>query len=509
VLDTRGNVVYCAVKDVDLGTNILTGPYRESKLRDAYQKALGANSVDYVWITDFEPYQPQNDAPTAWLVSPIGSGDRIEGVLALPFPIAKINRLMTAGKQWEAAGMGKTGETYLAGPDNLMRSDSRLFLENPSQYRHDAVAGGTHPDIVNKAIQLGGTTLVQPVASAGLRAAQRGQKGTLADTDYMGNQELEAYAPVDVPNSDLHWSVLATVDTSEAFAPISAFTRTLVLSTTVIIFIVCVAAMLLAQLSVRPIRRLEAGAQRISAGDYDTAVPVTSRDEIGDLTQAFNEMSRNLAIKEELLNEQRRENDRLLRLLMPESVVQRYRQGEETIAQDHQDVTVIFADIMGLDQLQAELRSEESPALTNELIRQIDSAADSLGMERVRTVHNGYLASCGLNIPRLDNLRRIVDFALECQRIIDQFNTKTGRHLGFRAGIDTGRVSSGLIGRSSIVYDMWGAAVNLAYQAQSGSAQPGIYVTSQVYETLRDTRQFTPAGTITVDGAEEPIWRLT
>jgi class 3 adenylate cyclase len=170
---------------------------------------------------------------------------------------------------------------------------------------------------------------------------------------------------------------------------------------------------------------------------------------------------------------------------------------------------VIFADIMGLDQLQAELRSEESPALTNELIRQIDSAADSLGMERVRTVHNGYLASCGLNIPRLDNLRRIVDFALECQRIIDQFNTKTGRHLGFRAGIDTGRVSSGLIGRSSIVYDMWGAAVNLAYQAQSGSAQPGIYVTAQVYETLRDTRQFTPAGTITVDGAEEPIWRLT
>jgi class 3 adenylate cyclase len=325
----------------------------------------------------------------------------------------------------------------------------------------------------------------------------------------MGNQELEAYAPVDVPNSDLHWSVLATVDTSEAFAPISAFTRTLVLSTTVIIFIVCVAAMLLAQLSVRPIRRLEAGAQRISAGDYDTAVPVTSRDEIGDLTQAFNEMSRNLAIKEELLNEQRRENDRLLRLLMPESVVQRYRQGEETIAQDHQDVTVIFADIMGLDQLQAELRSEESLALTNELIRQIDSAADSLGVERVRTVHNGYLASCGLNIPRLDNLRRIVDFALECQRIIDQFNTKTGRHLGFRAGIDTGRVSSGLIGRSSIVYDMWGAAVNLAYQAQSGSAQPGIYVTSQVYETLRDTRQFTPAGTITVDGAEEPIWRLT
>ena len=39
---------------------------------------------------------------------------------------------------------------------------------------------------------------------------------------------------------------------------------------------------------------------------------------------------------------------------------------------------------------------------------------------------------------------------------------------------------------------MWGAAVNLAYQVQSGSPQPGIYVTSEVYEMMRDTRHFTP-----------------
>ena len=103
-------------------------------------------------------------------------------------------------------------------------------------------------------------------------------------------------------------------------------------------------------------------------------------------------------------------------------------------------------------------------------------------------MRNGYLASCGLNVPRLDNVRRTVDFALEMQRIIERFNTETGHHLSLRAGIDTGTVSSGLVGRSCIIYDMWGAAVNLAYQVQSGSPQPGIYVTQQVYETMRDTR---------------------
>ena len=138
----------------------------------------------------------------------------------------------------------------------------------------------------------------------------------------------------------------------------------------------------------------------------------------------------------------------------------------------------------------------------------MDAAADDLGIERVHTVRNGYLASCGLTVPRLDNVRRTVDFALECERIVDRFNSDAGTKLSLRAGIDTGSVSSGLVGRPSIVYDMWGAAVNLAHQVKNGSPQPGIYVTSRVHDTLQDTATFDAAGSITVDGADQPIWRV-
>jgi class 3 adenylate cyclase len=509
LLDTRGNLVYSVNKGPALGTNILTGPYRESNLRDAYEKAMGANSVDFVWITDFQPFQPQLGVPIAWLVSPISSAGKTDGVLALPLPISKVNRIMTADKQWEAAGMGETAETYLAGPDNLMRSDSRLFLEDPERYRRQAESAGTPPDIVDKAIRWHGTTLVQPVETAAVRAAQRGQTGTLTDTGYLGGRELAAYSPLNVPNSDLRWSILATRDSSEAYARIASFTRTLVLTTTATVFVICVVAMLVAQLFVRPIRRLRAGAQEISLGNYDVAIPVTSRDEIGDLTVAFNEMSRNLQIKEELLTEQRNENDRLLLSLMPEPVVQRYREGEETIAQEHQDVTVIFADIVGLDEISNELSGDELVGIVDELVRELDSAAETLGVEPIRTLHNGYLASCGLNVPRLDSVHRTVEFALEMQRIIDRFNGRTGHQLSLRAGVNSGNVISGLVGRSSVVYDMWGRAVNLAHQMHRGSSQPGIYVTSEVYEATQDTWRFTPAGTIMVGGSEQQIWRMS
>ena len=504
LLDTRGNVVYSAYKGVDLGTNVLTGPYRRGELSEAYEKTLASNAVDYVGVTDFGDYQPA-DEPTAWMMSPVGKAGRVEGVLALQFPISKINRLMTADKQWESVGMGKTGETFLVGPDDLMRSDSRLFLQDPDKFKSDVIDAGTPPSVAEASLRQGGTTLVQPIKTEATRLAERGHQGTLIAEDYLGHESLQAYAPVDLPG--LNWSVIAEIDTSEAFAPVTAFTRTLVLSTAAIIFVVCLAAMLLARLFVRPIRRLEAGAQQISAGDYKVTLPVQSRDEFGDLTVAFNDMSRNLAIKEDLIAEQRRENDRLLLSLMPEPVVQRYREGEETIAQDHHNVTVVYADIIGLDELGAELNSDELLAIVNKLTRQFDAAAENLGVEQVRTLHNGYLASCGLSVPRLDNVRRTVDFAIEMRRVVERFNVETGNNLKLRAGIDTGMVTSGLVGRQTLAYDMWGSAVNIAYRVQSGSPQPGIYVTSRVYDVMRDTRDFTAAGE---DGDDdtEPVWRL-
>lgn len=506
LLDTRGNVVYSAYKGSDLGTNVYTGPYQGGYLTEAYREALQSNKLDYVAVTDFGPYTPAG-TPTAWMMSPLGINGQVDGVLALQFPVRGINRVMTMQQKWVDAGMGQTGESYLVGPDGLMRTDSRTFLQDREKFKHEVVEAGTLPDVAEESIRDGGTTLIQPVHDQASKLAQRGQTGTLIDVDYLGHETLQAYAPVHLQGLD--WVVVAKIDTSEAFAPVMNFTRTLVLSTVAIIFVVCIAAILLARFFVRPLRRLEAGAQQISSGAYGISLPVRTRDEFGDLTVAFNDMSRNLRIKEDLLEEQRQENDRLLLSMMPEPVVQRYREGEETIAQDHQNVTVIFADIIGLDALAHEMNSDEHLSIVNQLVRQFDAAAENLGIEKVRTLHNGYLASCGLTVPRLDNVRRTVDFAVEMQRIVDRFRSETGHDLRLRAGIDTGMVSSGLIGRSNLAYDMWGSAVDLAYQAQRGAAKPGIYVTDSVYNAVRDVRAFTASGSVTTNGDERPVWQLT
>ena len=508
LLDDRGNVVFSAYKNVDLGTNILTGPYNGSKLRGAYTQAMSSNREDQVVFTDFEFYEPATMAPTAWMVAPVPPTGRPEGVLALQFPISKINKVMTFDKKWAEAGMGDTGETILAGEDFLMRSDSRLFLEDPEKYRQMVIDAGTPPDIPDIAIRQGGTTLIQPVAPEAHRAAQEGRSGTLITRDYLGRETIQAYAPIG-KMADLRWSIVAKIDTREAFAREIVFARTVILTTTGIIFGVCLLAVILAQVFLRPIRRLEAGVQRISSGDYGVDIPVESRDEIGDLTGMFNEMSRSLSVKEDLLGQQRSQILRLLHSLMPGAIADKLNQGEEITARDHPNVTVVYADIGGLDRIQAELESGESLSIANELIRQFDAAAAEFGIERVRPVRNGYLGSCGLTIPRLDNIRRTVEFARECARIIERFNSEASLNLSLRAGIDTGTVGSGLVGEPSPVFDMWGTAVNLAHRIKNGAPESGIYVTSRVYDVLAEATAFTSAGTIEADGAQVAVWRLS
>ena len=507
LINTKGDVVFSVKKGVELGTNILTGPYRgEGFLPDAFRKAMASNDIDYVDTTDFAEYLPAGQ-PTAWMLVPIGPPGRASGVMAVQYPATIVSNLMTGDRQWERAGMGRTGETFVVGKDNLMRSDSRLFLQDPEAYKADVIKAGTPPAVAEQAIRQGTTVLVQPVGTKATESAQRGETGTLVATGYLGHRSLQAFAPLNLKGLD--WVVIASVDSDEAFAPERNFAHKLARSTALIIFLACLAAMLWSRLFVRPIRRLEDGAEKISTGDYAVQLPVDTNDEFGDLTVAFNEMSSNLAAKDKLLTEQRAENDRLLTSLMPESVVERYRDGEQNIAEDHQDVTVIYADLIGLDELSGELDADESLKAINKLMRQFDAAAESNGIERVRNTHNGYLASCGLTVPRLDNIRRTVDFAIDMQRTVDRFNAETGRNITLRAGIDTGTVTSGLIGRAGLVYDLWGGAVHLASKIRRGLSEPGIYVSQDVYDATRDTRQYAPAGTITVNDRDEPAWRLS
>lgn len=506
LIDPDGNVVYSAYKGVDLGTNVLTGPYAGGSLEATFRDTITSNGQDYVGMADFEPYQPLADAPTQFVMSPIQDDGRTIGVLAIQASTDRLNQVLTSDGHWREAGFGETGETYLVGPDGLMRSTSRLLVEDPEEYQRRVVAAGTPREVAETVVRLGNPILRQSVESRAVESALDGDTGIVRTTGYRGKDVIVAYGPVDVPG--LNWVIAAAVDPSEVFAPVGDFQRQLVLAIAGMLLLAAIASLALAQVFVRPIRSLVTGVRAVSGGDLDAQVRVRTNDEVGDLSEAFNEMSRSLRTKQELLDAEQQEKDRILLSLMPPDVAEQVKGGEETIAQDYQDVSVVFADLVGFEEFTAGMDSRQSLDHLNELVRSFDEAAERTGVEKVRSLRNGFLASCGLVVPRVDHTRRVVEFAQELQAAVAAFNARHGADLALRAGVNVGTVTSGIVGRASVMYDLWGDAVDLAYRMHAQEPEPGIYVTDLVYDTVRGQFDLVEAGTIRGPDGEHPVWRL-
>jgi class 3 adenylate cyclase len=506
LMNLDGDIVFSAYKGVELGTDLTTGPYRDTALAQAYADAIATNSVSTVVLTDFERWIPSLNVPTMWVVSPVGNDSGITGAIAFQVSMDVINDVMTGGEKWKQEGLGDTGEVYLVGRDDLMRSTSRALIENPDEYAQSAIDDGTPPSTANRIVEVGGPVLLQPVNTDAVALAQTGKTGTYVGTDYVGGESVVAYASLQV--DDLDWVVVARIESSEAFAPVTDFTRTVLLSLLGILLGVSLLSLLLAQVFTRPIHRLVGAVHRVAEGDLDVQVPQGSRDEFGDLGSAFNDMASSLRIKQELIEEQHAENERLLLTLMPESVAAKYKQGDEAISEAHENVSVVFAELIGFDDHARGLSAEQEIGLLNTLMRGFDEAAERAGVEKVRTLRGGYLASSGLIVPRVDNVRRSVDFAKNLLGVVERFNAQNGTSIGIRAGVDTGTVTSGLVARTTLAYDLWGDAVNLAYRVRSVSGEPGVYVSQTVYDRTREIFSFAEAGAIDAHGVSETVWKV-
>ncbi|SBS29730.1 Methyl-accepting chemotaxis protein PctB [Marinomonas aquimarina] len=251
IVDMQGAVVYTVFKELDFSTNLKNGPYANSGLADAYHKALalGPNQVN---VTDFSLYLPSYDAPAGFISSPVFENGQKVGVMIAQFPIDQLNAVMGTRD-----GLGETGETYLVGADNLMRSDSYLDPERRSVF-------ASFTDQENGKVN-----------TEAVRAAQGNQSGTRIITDYNGHPVLSAFAPL--PFAGLGWSIVAEMDEAEAMAARNQMITISVLLVILAAVLGLVIALLVARMVLRPLGA-EPNAMR----------EIADRIANGDLTMQFN-----------------------------------------------------------------------------------------------------------------------------------------------------------------------------------------------------------------------------
>ena len=493
-----GRLIYTVEKEVDFTTSLQFGPYRRSNVADAVARCALVADRSAVCLEDFASYAPSGGAPIAFMAAPVIDQGVVIGVLVAQLSQEEIDNVVTGDRHWRQDGFGETGEAYLVGPDHLVRSTPRAFYENWEGYFAELKSVGTSEEEIAAIERYGTPVMHQRIDTQATRAAIGGVEGTGEIIGYRGVPTLASWGPLAI--SDVKWALVAKIDSAEAFAPIAQLRRDLLLVGGLALLVVAATAAWLSRTLLGPLRELTAGVKRFAAGDYAASVPVRTRDEIGELCSAFNGMVEDLHQKSVLIENKNRENEQLLLNVLPAPIANRLRGGEEAIADGFAEVTVAFADLVGFTALTSDMPPHDVVTFLNGLFTRFDVAANDLGIEKIKTVGDAYMAVCGLPVPVANHAERMVRMAIRMVHITREHAMEHNVSMKLRVGVNSGPVVAGVIGKSKYIYDLWGDTVNLASRMESGGIPDSVQVTRPVYEQLKDQFVFEPRGAIEVKG---------
>ena len=287
-----GHVVYSVFKELDFATSLLTGPYRNSGLAEAFNQGMKLKNPDDSVLIDFAPYIPSYSAAASFIASPIMRNGKRLGILIYQMPIDGINNIMTNKRSWKDTGFGESGETYLVGSDNLLRSQSRFLIEDKNGYLA-AMKSQTDKATLAKINATESAIGLQSVNNISTQQAGAGESGVSYLKDYRGEPVISAYTPITIQGHT--WALLSEIDQKEAFFHLEELINSIIFTTliTAIALILTMAGLgtLFTRILVRPIETFSDKVTQItSQKDLTLRVSTKGDNEFSILGVALNSM---------------------------------------------------------------------------------------------------------------------------------------------------------------------------------------------------------------------------
>ena len=201
-----------------------------------------------------------------------------------------------------------------------------------------------------------------------------------------------------------------------------------------------------------------------------------------------------------MLQLEQEKSERLLLNVLPKEIAPILKEGDITIADHFDSVSILFADVVGFTSLSARLPPREMVDLLNEVFSYFDTLADKYGLEKIRTIGDNYMIASGAPVPRVDHAHALAGMALEMISHVGQPRDGHDVKLRFRIGMNSGPAVAGVIGRRKFQYDLWGDPVNTASRMESHGVPGKIQIARSTYELIKDDFVCVSRGLIDVKG---------
>jgi class 3 adenylate cyclase len=254
----------------------------------------------------------------------------------------------------------------------------------------------------------------------------------------------------------------------------------------------------------KPLRALMQGTRAIEEGDLDYQIPISTKDELGQLAQSFNQMIGQLREKERV--------KALFGRYLPKAVAERAlaHQGEIGLGGEQKDVAILFSDIRGFTSLSERLAPPEVVAMLNDYYtRMIDVLFEHDGTLD-KTIGDAIMAVFGAPVSDEDAVPKALRTALGMMRALKAFNAdraaKGQEPIAIGIGVNCGLVVAGNLGSiKQLSYTVIGDEVNLASRMCSNAKGGQILVTEAVYRKAKWAFEFNALEPIQVKNVSQPV----
>ncbi len=269
LINNKGDILFTMVKEEDYGTNLMTGPFKDTQLAKTFRKTLTLSATG---LSPFEYYPPSNDMG-AFIGAPIWDDGMLLGAICTQIDTKKIFELAADYK-----GLRETGETVLGALQGNI-------VEITAPLRHDPGSA------FKKTIPIGSQEAML------IQLASQAFEGAGSSVDYRGIDIFAVWSYLHYPG----WGMVVKIDTDEVFAPAQKYKQWMIYIGIITVLCVLLISIYVSGSISDPVVKLTDAVNKISEGDLFTRIDVNSGDEIGQLAKSFNHMMGHLQRSQEAL----------------------------------------------------------------------------------------------------------------------------------------------------------------------------------------------------------------
>jgi class 3 adenylate cyclase len=211
-------------------------------------------------------------------------------------------------------------------------------------------------------------------------------------------------------------------------------------------------------------------------------------------------LNRTIRYQKAIIEEERKKSDELLLNILPQNTAEELKASGKSEPKLFKSATLLLSDFQGFTPLVSSIPATQLIEELNDIYSRFDDIMDEVGIEKVKTIGDAYLAVSGLPTETEDHAKRCIVAAIKMLQFLEERNKYRGIQWKMRVGIHSGPIVAGVVGKKKFAYDLFGDTINTVSRIETAGEAGSINISAATYELIKDEFACIPRGEMQVKG---------